>query len=79
MTWTPVKTRLPANAKTAIVRVLVFCPDAHCPTDHGIRIGYYSDYSKGWRIVGSPWTRRVTHWQPLPAPPGSRKRKAKPR
>lgn len=64
MTWIPVGERLPEDAGD----VIVF--DAH---ENCVLVAAYSSYWKLWTTeVGdiADTVFEVTHWQPLPEPPG---------
>lgn len=65
--WISVEDRLPGEWKDnagELINYTVFMPE------YGVDIGNYAKPAKKWLCMGLPV--KVTHWMPLPEPPGGK-------
>lgn len=61
-------------------RCIVYVPDLDRGTidENGVTVGWYCHQTQLWYLQGSPSTWTVTHWIPMPQPPGDENEEEEP-
>ena len=60
MEWQPIETA-PKD------EMLLLAGEFDCQGDWRIKVGYWDEDTKKWKVFGASWT--PSHWMPLPDPP----------